>query len=955
MANERYDIEVTDKVDDSIPTKLREIASAATAGDSAVKRLKANLASINESPVRKLAAASASMSNALARELNATAKLTTARSAAAVADARAATETQRLATELARTEAAQSRAAAAAARASAAQMAQEAAGLRLAATQARLAQSAGAAATGQDRLASEVDQARAAFDRGEINIRAYVAALQAANGAAGGAAAGLNNAANQAQNAANKYGQSAKGIRSHNANIIAQLQDIGVSLAGGQNPFLVMIQQGSQLSYIASTMDGGFKALTATILRMLAPFTLLAAIVGGLYLGFRNFTNDMATRNKPALEAYANTLGLTEKEMKKLQGTTVGANGQLKEHDHLVITMGDSWNGFIATVKEGLSGFSDEWGVLTDYLGKAWDAVTNFLYHAFIGFYGSVVGGMRAIVKIIVNLPSVAKNTAVAIANATATAVEWLINKTIDGINWLAQQANSITSHIGIEFGQLGQVSFGRFAQDGADAFDIIAEEATNAMREADRTLTGFSRRWEANTVAAAKKRIRGMADGIISERTPDAGKKQANPKTQVDYINDVNAALDNELSRMRMLKDEREVQQRLDQIEEEFLKRRTPLDQAQLDAFRAKIVAIQQYKYQQTEMDRINEEAVAPLRTLNAVIAASTDLLNRNVITQQQAAAQQILAQRAYEQATNPLFEMQEAMTQAEAAARGYGVAAQQAAFAEQVRQAFLAKGIDLTRNATAADLASAQALIARNNALLQQQYIQGQVSSIVDPLLQDQMMLDNKAAFYAEIERMRQADLLSEEQAQQARYALDARFNEMRLSGYSSFFGELASLQSSGMGELAAIGKAAAVAQATIDGYLAVQKALASAPPPLNYAMAAAVAIKTGAQVAGIVSTNVGSFATGGQFMVDGRAGVDANNINMNVTKGERVTIETPAQQRANDAGSGSPRVTVPVKVVNVRDPREALDAIDTAEGEQVIMNVMERNAPALRRLLG
>lgn len=132
-------------------------------------------------------------------------------------------------------------------------------------------------------------------------------------------------------------------------------------------------------------------------------------------------------------------------------------------------------------------------------------------------------------------------------------------------------------------------------------------------------------------------------------------------------------------------------------------------------------------------------------------------------------------------------------------------------------------------------------------------------------------------------------------------------------------------------------------------------MQKALASAPPPLNYAMAAAVAIKTGAQVAGIVSTNVGNFKNGGQFMVDGKAGVDANNINMNVSKGERVTIETPAQQRANDGGSGSPQVTVPVKVVNVRDPREALDAMNTSEGEQVVMNIMERNAPALRRLLG
>lgn len=954
MANERYDIEVTDKVDGSIPTKLRDIASAATSGHNAVQKLKADLAAINDTPVRKLAAASASMSNALARELSAQAKLTTARSAAAVADARAATEAQRLATEVARTEAAQARAAAAAARASAAQMAQEAAGVRLAATQARLAASAGQAAAGEDRLASEVEQARAAFDRGEINIRKYIAALQAAGTASGGAAAGLNNAANSADNAATRYGASATKIRSHNANIIAQLQDIGVSLAGGQNPFLVMIQQGSQLSYIASTMDGGFKALTMTILRMLAPFTLIAAVVGGLYLGFRNFTNDIAAKHKPELEAYANTLGLTDKEMRKLSGSTVDANGKLKEHDVLVITMGDSWNGFIATVKEGLSAFSGQWGVLTNYIGTAWDAVTKFLYYAFVGFYGAVVGGMRAIAKIIVNLPSVTKNTAIAIANATIATIEFMINKSIDGINFLAQSANAITSKVGITFGEIGHVQFGRFSQDGADAFGIIADEANNAMREADRTLTGFSQRWEANTVAAAKKRIRGIAQGIVDSRNDPRAKKDrkaADPKTQADYINDTNKALDNELSRMKMLKDEREVQQRMDQIEEEFLKRRMPLDKAILDGFRAKIVAIQQYKYQQAEMDRIVEESAAPLRTLNAVMAASNDLAARGAITVQQATQEQVKAQRTYEAATNPLFAMQEAMTQAEAAVKNYGIAAEQASYYEQIRQAYLEKGVILGQNSTAAIDAEVAALMRRNAALLQQQTIQSTIGGIVNPMLEDQQMLANKSLYYAELERLRQQDILNEQQAQQARYALDAKFNELRLKGAQGFFGELAGLASSGNARLAAIGKAAAIVQATIDGYLAVQKALASAPPPWNFAMAAAVAVKTGAQVAGIMSTNVGSFATGGQFMVDGRAGVDANNINMNVTKGERVTVETPAQQRANDAGGASPTVNANTKIINQFDEKSFVAAMDSDEGERIILNVIRRNPRAVQ----
>jgi hypothetical protein len=214
--------------------------------------------------------------------------------------------------------------------------------------------------------------------------------------------------------------------------------------------------------------------------------------------------------------------------------------------------------------------------------------------------------------------------------------------------------------------------------------------------------------------------------------------------------------------------------------------------------------------------------------------------------------------------------------------------------------------------------------------------------------------MMLDNKAAYYAEIDRMRQEDLLSEQGYQQAKLALDLKFSERRLQAQSDFFGALAEVTSQGTGAIGAISKAAAVAQATIDGYVAVQKALASAPPPWNYVAAAAVAIKTGTQVAGILSTNVGNYKNGGAFMVDGRAGVDANNINMNVTKGERVTVETAAQQRANDNNSGE-QPPINLKVVNVTDPREALTALETSEGEQTVVNIIERNAPAIKRILG
>lgn len=123
----------------------------------------------------------------------------------------------------------------------------------------------------------------------------------------------------------------------------------------------------------------------------------------------------------------------------------------------------------------------------------------------------------------------------------------------------------------------------------------------------------------------------------------------------------------------------------------------------------------------------------------------------------------------------------------------------------------------------------------------------------------------LEDKIAFYAEVDRLRQQDVLSEQEAAAAKAQADAMYEEQRLSNTSTFFGTLAELANSSNKELAAIGKAAAIVQATIDGYVAVQKALASAPPPFNYALAAAVGVVAAANVASIAGLKDGGMVTG------------------------------------------------------------------------------------------
>lgn len=121
------------------------------------------------------------------------------------------------------------------------------------------------------------------------------------------------------------------------------------------------------------------------------------------------------------------------------------------------------------------------------------------------------------------------------------------------------------------------------------------------------------------------------------------------------------------------------------------------------------------------------------------------------------------------------------------------------------------------------------------------------------------------DRAAAMEELARLREQDLLSEEQAAQRKAQIDADYWSARAESARTGLDALAGLQNSSNKKLAAIGKAAAIAQATMDGVLAVQKALASAPPPMNFVNAAIVGAVAAANVAQIAGMADGGPVTG------------------------------------------------------------------------------------------
>ncbi len=207
-----------------------------------------------------------------------------------------------------------------------------------------------------------------------------------------------------------------------------------------------------------------------------------------------------------------------------------------------------------------------------------------------------------------------------------------------------------------------------------------------------------------------------------------------------------------------------------------------------------------------------------------------------------------------------------------------------------------------------------------------------------------------------YMDIDFMRQNDIVSEQTAAQMKANVKRKEQKEVLGAVGQGMDNLATLTTSKNKDLARIGKAAAVASATIKGFEAVQNALATPLPwPIPQALAATAAVAAAANVAGIVNTPVG-FMTGGEFTVGGRGGADSQMVAFRASPGERVAVQTPDQYRKGNPNqeSGTKEVTpAQIKVVNVLDPSLVGDYMSTTQGEQLVMNVIEKNSSKVRNL--
>lgn len=135
----------------------------------------------------------------------------------------------------------------------------------------------------------------------------------------------------------------------------------------------------------------------------------------------------------------------------------------------------------------------------------------------------------------------------------------------------------------------------------------------------------------------------------------------------------------------------------------------------------------------------------------------------------------------------------------------------------------------------------------------------------------------IENKnAAILQTEETNNQSRLLATAKFESDKLKLQKKFDAQGFAATSTALGQIATLQDSSSEELAAVGKAAAITKATIDGYTAVQSALANVPYPFNFAAAALVGVAAASNVAKIASVGGGG---GGANFDAGGGGIAAS----------------------------------------------------------------------------
>lgn len=585
----------------------------------------------------------------------------------------------------------------------------------------------------------------------------------------------------------------------------------------------------------AATASTAASGASATRLSGLAKGGIAAVVaITALVLSVGALNHE--ANNDSGLKKYTKEMGFTTKEVEKLNAMTVSWGDTAK-----------------AVFQVGAARVASAFGLSSNFISKAWKSTMDFLASA--------------------------ARTTIAFLYSAFTASGYAIARIMDNMK-KGTFENPLTT---------------------------MVESYKSAYKDANKFMD--------DVVSQSKKNARERQDKLAAELvSPSHAKKGPKPWDRAQQLKNDNAELDAQIALLSKYGDELERANMLEQISKKFRDHNVPLTQAETAALEAKIAALQEGRRVQEAMTAADEAANGAGRKFEATTEALDKLLAKGAITQQQYTEQLRLASRAFEDVTDPLAALNRELQRNGELMGLYGRDKDVAAYIQQLQQAAEAQGKSIYQGANKQPSIGPNGEIiayGRSNKLnpdaqgmvdqfqqQQQQQQYGQYFQQNDPQQKyqdpnsDTYVLDHQKELYAEIQRLRDQDVISEQEANERRKNLDRDYKDTKLELTGGMFGQLAGLQTSHNRTIAALGKAAAIAQATIDGYRAVQAALIGPPgPPWSFAIAGVTAAMTAANVAKIAGIG---------FMDGGYTGNMATNQVAGAVHGQEYVFDASATKR-------------------------------------------------------
>lgn len=737
-------------------------------------------------------------------------------------------------------------------------------------------------------------------------------------------------AADKLEKGLGRVGSTSRMSQQHLLNLGFQLNDIAVSLASGQKPLTVFVQQGAQIGQIAAQAGVGLRGMAVAVGGLVAPFLPLIAAVGvaaGAFLLFNKAINDSTSK-----EELTRGLNLTAKEMKELEDVSVTAGDTIKAT--FEVTGRAIWS----VIGGAVSNMKDQFGEFWNELGKNTKKEVNFLI-------GAMVGAVKTIAATWRTFPAAIADVFFTAVNFGIDAINGLISASVNGVNGFISQANGILSKAGMELPTLTAPQITRVQNNYAGAARAIGETFKKEMDAAlsvDYVGGAFSAvRDEA--VANARERLAKQADEIRGDRgsgrsrSGDGGSSgKTEEEKRADAMEKVNRELDSQIALLRLYGPALERETKFLAISNQLRDKGITLTAAEEESIRSRIALIQEGTRVQEAMSRIEGAARGPSRDYETTLSAINLALRDGIITQAEATRQRNLATTALVDGLDPLRDYNE---QLRLSAQNLGLYGRELSVQQRAQELFnaaVAAGVANRTDNSPADYEDEARRQTRSGEI-------NRVFQGIDPreqeISQAAFILANRTEMYAEIERLRQQDVISEEEATRRKEMLERDYLKARLQMTSEIMGNLSVLAESKNKEIAAVGKAAAIVQATIDGYLAVQKALASAPVPWNYALAASVGVAAAANVAKI---------SGVGFMSGGYTGNMPTNAVAGAVHGQEYVFDAAATRRIGvpaleamrngsqlqSGAANDNRSRAPIRII--QGPGTYVEAVERSDGE-------------------